>query len=60
MIVVLQALADVLEANGEALRAGDVVITGSVVPPIEVAPAEELRVETTLGGIGVRFEEVSK
>jgi 2-keto-4-pentenoate hydratase len=60
MIAVLQALADVLEASGEALRAGDVVITGSVVPPIEVAPAQELRVETTLGGIGVRFEEVSK
>ena len=32
-VVILPALANELEANGEALRAGDVVITGSLVPP---------------------------
>ena len=60
MIAVLQALAEVLEANGEALRAGDVIITGSVVPPIEVAPGQHLRAEMSpLGSIEVRFQEVS-
>jgi 2-keto-4-pentenoate hydratase len=59
MIAVLQALAEVLEANGEALRSGDVIIAGSVVPPIEVAPGQVLRVEMSpLGGIEVRFQEV--
>jgi 2-keto-4-pentenoate hydratase len=60
MIGVLQALAEVLEANGEGMRAGDVVITGSVVPPIEVAPGNALRAEIRpLGSIEVRFQEVS-
>jgi 2-keto-4-pentenoate hydratase len=59
MIAVLQALAEVVEANGEALRSGDVIIAGSVVPPIEVAPGQVLRVEMSpLGGIEVRFQEV--
>jgi 2-keto-4-pentenoate hydratase len=56
MIDVLSALAEVLEANGEALRAGDVIITGSVVAPIEVAPGQVLRAEMSpLGSIEVRF-----
>lgn len=60
MITVLQALAEVLDANGEGLRAGDVVITGSVVPPIEVAPGQVVRAEISpLGSIEVRFQEVS-
>jgi 2-keto-4-pentenoate hydratase len=55
-VAVLRALADTLEANGEALRAGDIVITGSVVPPIEVAPGQVLRAEISpLGSIEVRF-----
>jgi 2-keto-4-pentenoate hydratase len=42
------------------MRAGDVVITGSVVPPIEVAPGNALRAEIRpLGSIEVRFQEVS-
>jgi 2-keto-4-pentenoate hydratase len=46
----------VLEANGEALRAGDVIITGSVVAPIEVAPGQVLRAEMSpLDSIEVRF-----
>lgn len=56
---ILQALAGVLAANGEALRAGDVVITGSVVPPIAVAPGQTLRARIDpLGSIDVRFKEV--
>ena len=33
----LASTADTLAACGEALSAGDVVITGSVVPPIDVS-----------------------
>lgn len=58
-VAVLQALAEVLHANGEALRAGDVVITGSVVAPIEVSPGQVCRAEINpLGSIEVRFQEV--
>jgi 2-keto-4-pentenoate hydratase len=58
---VLQALRELLEQNGEALRAGDIVITGSVVPPIEVAPGQRLRTEmSTLGSVEVSFEEVGR
>jgi 2-keto-4-pentenoate hydratase len=59
-IVILRALAHELEANGETLRAGDVVITGSLVPPIKVGPGQALRAQVTpLGEIEVRFQEVS-
>ena len=34
---VLASMADTLAACGARLRAGDVVITGSVVPPVDVA-----------------------
>ena len=55
----LEALAETLAANGEALRAGDVVITGAVVPPIDVAPGQTLLAKLDpLGSIEVRFQEV--
>jgi 2-keto-4-pentenoate hydratase len=58
---VLQALRELLEQNGETLRAGDIVITGSVVPPIEVARGQRLRTEmSTLGSVEVSFEEVGR
>lgn len=61
LVEILQALAVVLEENGEALRAGDVVITGSLVPPIEVAPGQVLRAEIRpLGEVEVRFQEVRR
>jgi 2-keto-4-pentenoate hydratase len=45
-----------LEANGLRLEAGDVVILGSVVPPIQVAAGETIRVEMTpLGELEVSF-----
>jgi 2-keto-4-pentenoate hydratase len=54
--VILQALAEALEAGGEALRAGDVVITGSLVPPVKVVPGDAMRAEIgPLGQIEVRF-----
>jgi len=59
-VVVLLALAEMLEANGEALRAGDIVIAGSLVPPVKAGPGQVLRAEISpLGEIEVRFQEVS-
>jgi 2-keto-4-pentenoate hydratase len=37
--------AERLAAGGEHLRAGDVVITGSIVPPLNVAPGERITAE---------------
>ncbi len=55
--VILRALAEALEAAGEVLRAGDVVITGSLVPPVKVAGGHVMRAEITpLGEIEVRFQ----
>lgn len=46
-----------LERYGFGLVAGDVVILGSVVPPIQVAAGQAVRVDITpLGGLEVRFE----
>jgi len=59
-MVILRALALELEANGEALRAGDVVITGSLVPPVKVGPGQVLRAQISpLGELEVRFQEVT-
>jgi 2-keto-4-pentenoate hydratase len=38
IVDVLSHLAALLDEHGEAMRAGDVVICGSVVPPIDLAP----------------------
>src|SRR4051812_12829805 len=45
MIEVVRLAAEALEAAGERLRAGEVVITGSVVPPVQIAPGQEIAVE---------------
>ena len=42
---VVRLTAELLAANGERLRAGDVVITGSIVPPVQVAPGETVTAE---------------
>jgi 2-keto-4-pentenoate hydratase len=47
---VVRRTAELLEACGERLRAGDVVITGSIVPPLPVSPGQ--RVEVDLGPLG--------
>jgi 2-keto-4-pentenoate hydratase len=56
---VLDAVASVaasLEAAGERLRARDVVIAGSIVPALEIAPGDDVRVELApLGALDVRF-----
>ena len=55
---VVRLTAELLAANGERLRAGDVVITGSIVPPVKVAPGESVTVEIDpLGSLTVVIAE---
>jgi len=56
LVEVVRLTAELLGALGERLRAGEVVITGAVVPAQPVAPGQELRVELgPLGGLSLRF-----
>jgi 2-keto-4-pentenoate hydratase len=58
LVVVLGQLAATLEECGEHLRAGDVVIGGSLIPPMAVTAGPLYRVEVEpLGGLEVRFRE---
>jgi 2-keto-4-pentenoate hydratase len=56
-IELLRHLANLLAAFGERMRAGEFVITGSVVPPIFMEPPyEPLRFDLTpVGSVAVRF-----
>jgi 2-keto-4-pentenoate hydratase len=38
---IVRHVADVLAAFGERLRSGEIIITGSVVPPLTIEPGEE-------------------
>jgi 2-keto-4-pentenoate hydratase len=49
-VAVVAHVADVLAAVGERLRAGEVVITGSIVPPAPAPPGRRVRFE--LGRLG--------
>jgi 2-keto-4-pentenoate hydratase len=50
------SVAATLEAAGERLRAGDVVIAGSIVPALDVEPGQEVVVELgPLGRLAVAF-----
>lgn len=50
LVEVVRLAAELLGACGEQLRAGDVVITGSVVPPLAVTPGETVTAD--LGPLG--------
>jgi 2-keto-4-pentenoate hydratase len=53
-VEVLRLTAELLQACGEQLRAGDVVITGSVVPPVQLVPGHTVAVDLgLLGGLSV-------
>jgi 2-keto-4-pentenoate hydratase len=53
-VEVVRRTAELLEACGEQLRGGEVVITGSVVPPLAVAAGQTVTVDLgTLGGLTV-------
>lgn len=58
MLVLVRHAADLLAVFGERLRAGEIVITGSVVPPLPVAPGDRVdyRVDP-LGRLSIRFED---
>lgn len=57
LLPIVRHVADVLAAFGERLRAGEVIITGSIVPPLLVEPDEEgVAYELDpIGGVSVRF-----
>jgi 2-keto-4-pentenoate hydratase len=53
-------MGELLAACGERLRAGEVVITGSVVAPVPVAPGQRVVVELgPLGGLSVSLGPTS-
>jgi 2-keto-4-pentenoate hydratase len=55
---VVRLTAELLAANGERLHAGEVVITGSIVPPVKVAPGESVTAEIDpLGSLTVLITE---
>jgi 2-keto-4-pentenoate hydratase len=54
LVEMVRLTGELLEACGERLRAGEVVITGTVVPPVSIAPGQHLAVELgPLGGLAV-------
>ncbi len=56
LIDIVRQVADMLGAFGERLRAGQVIITGSITPPLFVEPGEDLRFNLDpVGSISVRF-----
>jgi 2-keto-4-pentenoate hydratase len=55
-IDLVRHVADVVGASGETLRAGEVVICGSVVPALSVAPGDTVEVQLApLGSLRVAF-----
>jgi len=56
LVEVVRLTAELLEICGERLRAGEVVITGSVVPPLPVAPGQRVQVDLApLGTLTVQL-----
>ncbi len=55
MLEVVRHTADFLTGFGESLRAGDLVITGSIVPPLGIEPGDEVGFELApVGTVTVR------
>jgi 2-keto-4-pentenoate hydratase len=56
LLEVVRLTAELLAAAGERLRAGDVVITGSIVPPVRVAAGQRITAEIEpLGSLTVHI-----
>lgn len=56
LIDIVRHVADMLAAFGERLRAGQVIIAGSVVPPLWVEPGEEITFKLDpVGSVSIRF-----
>ncbi len=60
LIDIVRQVADVLAACGERLRAGQIIITGSIVPPLWVEPGEEMVFHLDpVGSVSIRFAPAS-
>ena len=60
LIGIVRHVADVLAAFGEQLRAGQIIITGSIVPPLWVEAGEEVVFQLDpLGSVSIRFASAS-
>ncbi len=58
VVEVVRLTAELLEAVGERLEAGQVVITGSAVPPVQIAPGQDVAIDLgPLGGLRVRLTD---
>jgi 2-keto-4-pentenoate hydratase len=56
LIGIVRHVADTLATFGETLRSGQIIITGSIVPPLYVADGEEIVFELEpIGSVSVRF-----
>ncbi len=56
LVGLVRHVADLLGAVGETLRAGDAIITGSIIPIISVVPGDRVRFELEpIGGLEVAF-----
>lgn len=56
LVDIVRHVADLLGAFGERLRAGQVIITGSITPPLWVEPGEQLAFTLDpVGSVAVRF-----
>jgi len=56
LVDIVRQVADMLGAFGERLRAGQVIITGSITPPLWVEPGEQLQFDLVpSGSVSVRF-----
>jgi 2-keto-4-pentenoate hydratase len=57
LIDIVRQVADMLAAFGERLRAGQVIMTGSITPPMWVEPGEEILFRLDpVGSVSVRFD----
>jgi 2-keto-4-pentenoate hydratase len=56
LIDIVRHVADTLAAFGQTLRAGQIIITGSIVPPLWVEAGEEVAFKLApVGSVSVRF-----
>lgn len=56
VIGIVRHVADTLATFGETLRSGQVILTGSIVPPLYVGASEEIAFELEpIGSVSVRF-----
>ncbi len=60
LVDIVRGVADMLSAFGERLRAGQVIITGSITPPLWVEPGEDIQFNLDpVGSVSVRFAPAS-